>query len=322
MAQGKKHNKKLPKDAVSNTDIDPKYGYVHGEWDVCGGHHWVYRNPEESDKTFSQVLRPSGNYQTIEQDSEKKEIVTNLHPGEYRQYHGGGRSIHADGHIDVNTESTHRVESAGDMASATPQNKLLGVGGKRITLAQDESHFNPEGSDAVMSRGYGTVRTSIKKNDYKHVEGDRSTMGEKNCVEVYKKDRGMYSENLDMFASANVKMESKKAFNIETGSTATVNSESKVIVNSKSDAVVNSQAKVIITASSSANISAQEITITADTKITLKVGSNKIEISSSGITIDAGGGKVDITASGIVKTKGAATKVQGGGLPSPPVTFT
>ena len=65
---------------------------------------------------------------------------------------------------------------------------------------------------------------------------------------------------------------------------------------------------------------AKDITIESDTKITLKVGGSTIVITPTDITITAAG-KVNIKASDDVITKGATTKIQGGGAAAPPTTF-
>ena len=38
----KDYNKKAPQTKVCNQKTKPKYGFVHGVWDECGGHDWVY----------------------------------------------------------------------------------------------------------------------------------------------------------------------------------------------------------------------------------------------------------------------------------------
>jgi len=328
----KDYNKKVPKTKVCNQKTKPKYGHVHGEWDECGGHKWVYRNAEEGKKTFSQELKPSGGYKVTEADDDVKEGHFEVSPGNKHFYAGAGMSVHADGHYDFNTESTCRIEAGGDASFVTAQDGLFGMGGKKIELVKDGSaKVIAGGSSGTHELGVnGDYRTTIKGKKYTKVEGDTVTGHEGKHIMLNNDDAAFYfDKNWDAFAKQKLKLESKQAFQafsqdtmfLQSDKDMTANSGAKYSVKSKEDYSVNSQAKVIITASSSANITAQEITITADTKITLKVGSNKIEISSSGITIDAGGGKVDITATGDVKTKGATTKIQGGGLTAPPTTF-
>lgn len=321
----KDYNKKAPQSKVCNQKTKPKYGFVHGNWDECGGHDWVYVNAEEGKKTFRQKLNPSGGYQVTEADDDVKEGHFEISPGNKHSYAGAGHSVHVDGHYDFNTESTFRLESGGDGSFVAKQNGMFGIGGKKIELVKDGSaKIIAGGSSGTNDLGVnGDHRQTFKGKKYTKVEGDTVDGHEGKYVQMNNKDAAYYfNENWDAFAKQKIKLESKDEFRmfsqstflLQTDQDATVNSAAKMVIKTQQDMNVNSQADVNIT--SKANI-----TITADTKITLKVGSNKIEISSSGITIDAGSGKVDITATGDVRTKGATTKVQNGGVVAPPTTF-
>lgn len=256
-------NKKLPKDAVSEGDIEPKYGFITGEWRECGGSKWHYECVEEKDKTYSQTTHASGAYETTERHDKKKEIHSVHRPGEVRHYVGGGKSTHVDGHHDLNVESTHRMEVAGDIGQAGGKNYYRGTKAKEVKISGDTAKVKT-GSTAVSSRGYsGTVRNSYEKDYFNHVEGDMVSMGEKNMATVVKQDYAINAgQNMDTYIKQKGKIETGSTMFIQTGSTATVNSASDVSVNAASEVVIN-----------------------AGSKITLKVGSSKIEISSGSITI-------------------------------------
>jgi hypothetical protein len=66
--------------------------------------------------------------------------------------------------------------------------------------------------------------------------------------------------------------------------------------------------------------SSSDMLFESDSKITLKVGGSTIEITASDITITAAA-EIKINAKNDITTKGASTKVQGGGPVSPPTTF-
>jgi hypothetical protein len=301
MTTGNDDNCKLPKDAVSKGDIEMKYGFVNGEVRECGYVKLIYNNEEEQDKTTEIKIHPTGDHEVTESNSKKKSIRLSAHTGEHRQYTGGGSSTQVDGHFDHNSASTSRFESGGDMAHATGKNKILGIKGQHHKIIGGGEAKILSGSAPVQASGWsGTVRNSYEKDFFNHIQGDHVTMGEKNWVQVTQKDVSSYAgSNWDTYVKEKGKLETGDKLLIQTGDDATINSAADVIITSKAN-----------------------ITITADTKITIKVGSNKIEISSSGITIDAGSGKVDITATGDVKTKGATTKIQNGGVSAPPTTFT
>jgi hypothetical protein len=321
---GKKHNKKLPKDAISEQDIDPKYGYVHGEWNALGGHHMSYLNPAEYEKFYHEVLHASGSYNTKQQDSDKKEIATTLGVGESRKYTGGGHSHQCDGHMDTTGEGTGRMEFPGDFAMATAKDYLLGVAGKAIKVMQDEMNANPKGSAATQSVCLNNRRQSITGNDWKHVEKDSCEAVEGYKMNIFNKDLSNFIKaNMDTMVKEKGKLEVQGAYSHVSGNTLTVTS--KKATSHSSDDTYSTSAKKNMTHSSDQTLTIngkEEVVITSDTKITLKVGSNKIEISSSGITINAGSGKLDLKASGDVTTQGSTTKLQGGGSPGIPTTIT
>lgn len=303
----KKHNAKMPNTSVCSGDTQPEYGYVFGNWDECGGHSWYYRNPKNHTKTFSQKLEPSGSYNVTQHDSQDKEVHLNLKAGETRSYVGGGKSTQVDGHSDTSVDCTHRIESAGDFGQASGKNYLRGTKNQEIKIKGNEGHFTAKGSAGVVSSGFtGTVRNSFEKDFFNHVQGDIVSMGEKNKITVVKQDYAINAgQNMDSYIKEKGKIETGQTFLLKTGSDATVNSAAKMIIKSGDNTEITSEA---------------EITITADTKITIKVGSSKIEITSSGITIDSSG-KLDLKASGDVTTQGSTTKIQGGGPSAPPTTF-
>lgn len=310
----KKHNKKLPKDAVSEQEIDPAYGHIFGHWDECGGHHFTYRNFEESDKVFDQTFNPDGSYTTSESNSEVKQIRSDFHVGEHRRYVGGGKSTHADSHIDVNTEATHRTEAKGSMAVATADKYYHGVGTEKIEIAGNQAKVGT-GSLAGGMEGYKDGKAITSDGLYSIRSKKKIVLAsEEEMIHIVGGDHALYSKGgHEVYAKKDSKTESEKTYYIETGQKFSTNSTGDTIMKSAAKFSANSQQEMSL-------YSQAEITIESTTKITLKVGSNKIEISSSGIKIDAQGGTLDLNASGSVTTQGSDTKLQGGGPPSTPTT--
>lgn len=272
-------NKKCPKSAVDEGDIEPKYGYISGEWRECGGSNWHYENAEDKDKTFSQKTYASGGYDTIEKNNKKKEIHTSLRSGEVRQYVAGGKSTHVDGHHDINSESTFRVEAAGDIGQASGQNYYRGTNGKVVKLEKDTATVRT-GSEAVSHNGYtGTHNSTYEKNKFEHIKENHVSMTEKDRADVVKGDYALNSgKNWDTYIQQKGRIKTGGTFLIKTGETATVNSQSKIVLNSQSDSVVNSAAKVSITGQN-------EVKIKDGQKIVLEVGGSSITIESGSITI-------------------------------------
>jgi hypothetical protein len=259
------NNKKVPKSALDENDIEPKYGYVHGEWDALGGHHLTYRNPEEHEKSYSESITPSGSYHITHHDKKKKEIHTSVNPGEHRGYVGGGKSVQVDGHFDHNGEGTGRMEHAADFGQSTGKNYYRGTSKKEFKMSGDSRYSGTQqGSKAVYCRAdSGTNRHRVKGDRFEATEGDYVSMGEKKKIEVFQKDVSMYAgSNHDVFIKEKGKIETGSTIMVQTGSTATVNSASSVMIKA-----------------------AQEITLDGGSKITIKVGGSSIVIQSGTITI-------------------------------------
>lgn len=312
----KKHNKKLPKDAVSEQEIDPAYGHIFGHWDECGGHHFTYRNFEEASKVFDQTFNPDGSYSTSESNSEVKQIRSDFHVGEHRKYVGGGGSQHSDSHFDMNSEGTFRMEAAADLAMATAMKYLQGVGTEKIEIAGNQAKVGT-GSLAGGMEGYKDGK-AITTDGLFSVRSKKKIVlaAEEDMIHMVGSDFASYTKGgFEFYAEKDSKTETEKNYFVETGQKFSTNSTGDTIMNSAAKFTANSKQEMKLT-------SKADITIESDTTITLKVGQNSIEISSSGITINAGGGKLDLKASGDVTTQGSTTKLQGGGSPGTPTTIT
>lgn len=269
----KDYNKKAPKSKVCNQKTKPKYGFVHGNWDECGGHDWVYVNAEEGKKTFRQKLNPSGGYQVTEADDDVKEGHFEITPGNKHSYAGAGHSVHVDGHYDFNTESTFRIESGGDGSFVAKQNGMFGIGGKKIELVKDGSaKVIAGGSSGTNDLGVnGDHRQTFKGKKYTKVEGDTVDGHEGKYVQMNNKDTAyFFNENWDAFAKQKIKLESKEAFKAF--------SQDTMLFQSDQDMTANSGSKIVTKSKS-------DTTIESDTKIELKVGSSTITIQSGSITI-------------------------------------
>lgn len=267
----KKHNKKLPKDAVSEQEIDPEYGHVFGHWDECGGHNFTYRNFEEPDNVFDQIFNPDGSFSTSESNSDVKQIRSDFYVGEHRAYHGGGKSIHADSHIDVNTEATHRTESKSSMAVATADNFYHGVGGNKTEVAGNQMKIGT-GSVAGGAEGYTDGKAFTTDGLFSVRSKKKIIMAsEEETINMVGGDHAIYIKGgYEVYAKKDSKTESEKTYYIETGQ--------KFSTNSTSDTIMKSGAKITANAQS-------DISITSQTKITLKVGGSSIVIESGSITI-------------------------------------
>lgn len=251
----KKHNKKLPKDAVSEQEIDPEYGHIFGHWDECGGNHFTYRNFEEPDKIFDQTFNPDGSYSTSESNSDVKQIRSDFHVGEHRAYHAGGKSVHSDNHYDVNSEGTYRVESKADFAMATATKYLQGVGTEKIEIAGNQMKVGT-GSLAGGAEGYKDGKAITSDGLYSIRSKKKIVLAsEEEMIHIVGGDHALYTKGgHEVYAKKDSKTESEKTYYIEAGEKFSTNS-------------------------------ASDTTIKSGSKITLQVGSSSIVIESGSITI-------------------------------------
>lgn len=122
------------------------------------------------------------------------------------------------------------------------------------------------------------------------------------------------AKNYELIVPENVvrKIEKLETSTVGETSTLTIKKDWKVTVDKAVTHKADSRSADIAKAD---EVSAKEISLTASSKITLKVGSNAIELSTSGITINgmkvelAGKSKVDIASKGALSLDGMSTKL-------------
>lgn len=244
------HNKKLPVDPWSEKDIELKYPWVYGEQDNLGGVSFKYRNLKEPDKNSSLTINPSGSYETVQQDADRKEIKTSLNPGETRTYTGGGSSTQTDGHSDENNESTKRTTVAGDFGLQGAKNLLQGFAENVIQGSKNQSTFTMGASESkVYQASKGDIIKDHSGSEHSSYEGDKVTTVKGNNINMIQE--GDYSLHV-------------QAGNYD------VQVQTKGRIKTDSDLLIESTTKINIKVGSS------EIIIT-DGEITIKSGSIKFE---------------------------------------------
>jgi hypothetical protein len=303
----KKHNKKLPKCAVNEGEVKPKYGYVYGEADPCGGGHLSYRNPKEHEKTWEQTVKPSGNYKTVQHDKDKEgvELVTQLNPGHVRNYVGKGDSKQVDGNHEVTGELAGSHQYGGDDQYNRKGDHYHGTGGKVLKGSGGgvfEIHTGKGGGsgDSGSSGGGGGGDTDSGKTKYnKAVNGDtveknkgnhhsnregdevKSITGTK--IQMIKE--GDYATNVqggnwDTDISKKARMNSGSAMLFSSGDTWDATSSKSMGLQSGSSLSTKSKQGTSMQ-------SGEEFKINSDEKITIKVGGSSITIEDGTITIKA-----------------------------------
>lgn len=178
-------NKKMPAHGWDYGEIVPQYGYTYGFQDILGSHKYVYANPAEPEKYSYQKLNASGSYETLEFDTNKNEIRTNLNTGETRAYTVGGSSEQTDGHKDVNVESTSRENVKGDKGVSYKTGYETATEGKIaafreykkdfVTSASESKSFVGSFGDQVNEHS-GNWHESFEKDHVQAVTGNKITM--------------------------------------------------------------------------------------------------------------------------------------------------
>jgi hypothetical protein len=300
----KRHNKKLPKDGVSDKKFTTKYGNVRGEWGPDGSHDWWAYDPDDTKKTFRQSLKASGSYHTTEHDEKDKEIHTALSVGEHRQYIAGGHSAQVDGHRDLNTESTDRRESGGDNSLVTKKDSYHGTGGKKTDLIKDGITRGVGGGSEgeLIDVCNGNRKVVIEKDSHSRIKKDYVKTVEGKAVRIHNDDYAVNNaKGCDVVTEGKTRLKSKKKFavisedqfaavstkamKLRSKDTMTANSAKAMTFDSKDTYTAKSSKNMSLSTDQSGTISTKQgMTLSCDQTIKLKVGGSEITITSSGIT--------------------------------------
>ncbi|KXF83502.1 type VI secretion system Vgr family protein [Enterovibrio coralii] len=108
-----------------------------------------------------------------------------------------------------------------------------------------------------------------------------------------------------------IDISSKEAHTLKTDDKYTASAKADMSLSSDKNVKVDAGSNAEISASSKVSVDGQTVEIKGSTKISLAVGSSKIEISNSGIKINAP--QVSINGSGKAELKGAMVTVEGSG---------
>ena len=308
----KDNNKKLPE-----TDHKETYPWCQATQYLCG-HEEIWNNTPDHESI--RQLHAFGTFKEWGPDGAERKLV----PKTRHKIVAQGQSTSVEGPHDVlnvatfrhSTHNDHYGEVGGHIVSASYQSAVHVAKGdfhhitpKTIISTQDDlvHHIGDdenETSHHMYNAGDHTQFTG--KNHYHYVDGEHGTYLPKGNMDI-QLDKGKYRAK----SGDDMAFISDKKINTTSTKDTTLQSKAKFDVISKENIGVTGEADIKIDAKGDVKVNGKNITITADTKVTIKVGQSKIEISSSGITIDAS--QVDI--------KGHPTKINGGGMSSPPVTY-
>lgn len=300
-------NKKIHKDAINRDKIDPKYGYVSGEWHEGGSHHFRYENATEPEKFFEQKVDVAGNYKHTAFDDKDKAHVGELKVGEVRSYIGGGSSQQVDSHWDFNGEITGRIEILHDMGRAIGGDYHDAVKGQRKSITKGGEYQGQAGSSITVQH------QSHKSTKTRHGSGDDWHYIEKNHGHYVSKSSVQYTEEEDVrHTGGNYDRYVEKKYHVYSKDAYIANTDSTFSTYAKKDMDHSTDAKYDVKAK-------KDITIESDSKITLKVGGSKITIEDGKIKIEAT--QIEIKGTGQTSIDGKPVKINGGSMSVPPIVI-
>lgn len=269
-------NKKLHKDAINRDKIEPKYGYVAGEWHECGSHSFRYENATEPEKFFEQILDAAGNYIHTAFDDKDKSHTGELNVGEDRKYIAGGSSEQIDSHWDFNGELTGRMEILHDMGRAVGGDLFEATKGQEHKIVKQGRYKGQSGSSKTI------YQQSDKSTRARHGSGDDWNYAEENHAQYVSGTSIHYTDGEDTrFTNGNYDRYVEKKYHVFSKDAYIANTESTFDTWSKKDMTMHTEAKGNFT-------SKEDMLIQSDTKITLKVGGSTIVIEDGKITIKSG----------------------------------
>lgn len=258
-----KYNKKL-EEGPWDERKKPEYPWVRGEADVNGGTNFVYANPEKPEESSRVEFRHDGSFVANEYDTEKKGLTNQL-THEDRSYVSGGSSKNTDGHNDVKVHATAREDVKGDSGKSTGGDQYNGTGGKVIAGAKEGS-FTNDADGNTYKTSKGDVISEHTGSEFSSLEGDRVSSVKGNKINII--SDGEYQTHVQG-GNMDTRVESGK-LQIYSGDNMTHNTAAQAEYRSIGDML-----------------------ITSDSKITIKVGSSEIIITSGEITIKSGAVKFE-----------------------------
>lgn len=249
----------MAKDDKRAQDLKTEWEYPYNQVTQTLGGHEVHYN-STPDKESYRHYTPGGTFTEIDKSGRKVEFVADNH---FRVFANGSSQTN-EGVLDRLTLGGSRINDIGSVAREIAGDYTQGVHGQSIKAAKGTTFHYNDGNHEIGSDGQHLVDANdgamasfsaedamlgYGKSLYNMIQGDHGNFAQGNMdFKSVKKARFAADDNLTVYSKQDIKIGSQ-----DTGGTA----------------------------------NSQNITISAQTKITLQVGQSKIVIESGGITITA-----------------------------------
>lgn len=215
---------KKPIDGLSEEKIKLRYPWIQGSQDACGKMNMSCGDPNYPEEVFEAQVAATGSTSTREYDKEKQEFNISLNTGETRSYTAGSTSNHNDGHVDTNSESTIRQNSAGDFGVAYKTGYEVAVAGKNTAIREYNKTFTTSASESKSFNGtFGDQVNEHSGNWHEAFEKDRVSAISGNDITMVGGDSALHvqSGNYDVHVAQKGK--------IYTGSDLLIESATKIV---------------------------------------------------------------------------------------------
>jgi len=248
-------NKFLEKAPYDDGRASPDYPWIHGSGGLLGDRTIVHANPDKPDEAYLEKIHHDGTFEHKEANGLLSKIAK-----EVREYISGGHSHNSDGNKADHTQGNKNTDAKGDMGTASGGDHFKGHGGKEIGGSSEGGHHHTDGDDFRTSKG--NVVHAHEGDLHTNHEGDHvsTVIGTKYHTTVG--DHGI---------------------NVQEGSYDTKVNNGKLRYDVKGNMSLLSHDQINLYVGEGTGV----INLSASNKITLTVGSSKIEMTPSGITITA-----------------------------------
>ena len=260
------------------SEREGKYPYVDVDASR-GGHEVAFFN--EKDKEHYYIFHPGGTYTEVDKNGRKISITS----AERYSTTSQGKTESVEGpHDKLVGGGTRRIDWGGHHQEIA-EDLSVGMHGQYIRAVKGNMFRYSTGPTEHCSEG-GHFNDHNDGDQHDHSKGDWVQTAGENAYLQSGKDLGIYAQgNWDFQADKKARVFSKQALLVKTDDTWSGVSKKKMSMQTDDEYAATSEKNMSFESKQDMSSNAQNITITAETKLTLKVGGSSITIESGKITI-------------------------------------
>lgn len=278
-------NKKIP-------ESDAKWEYPWNQvTQTLGGHEIHYNSTPNEEST--RMVHPSGSYEENTKDGHQVKLVVNQKNSLVSQ----GASETIEGALDKLVAGGMRNVNLGGLQTEIAKHMSQAIHGQLLQVCKNALFSYTDNEHSEASTG---GKTTSHNDGFKYDFSKETNISMSTASQILGA-----SKELMVHAGGNADIFSQLKARMFSGGDMLVQTDSKMNTISKKDMKVASNSN---------------ITIQADTKITIKVGDNASITISDGL-IELKATKINVTATGELNANGHPLKINGGGPTSTPTQW-